>query len=89
MLPYSRDSIKTSYNQEKYYILGEYYYSNSISSYSQILNMKLILSNINILGKPFYEQIKKQKIEIPEDIDNFIQSRLKSFERNRKIDNIM
>jgi hypothetical protein len=49
----------------------------------------MYVSMINILGKTFYDEIKKQNIQLPKEISKFIDDNIVSWERNKKLDTIV
>lgn len=76
----------TIYTQKaKYNILGEEF---EIDGY-QDTTITIIISSINIMGKPFYDDLKKQGIHLPEEIDNFLQNKFRILERDNKIDSVI
>lgn len=77
-------SIPTPKNT--YYILGEEFETDS---YWTDASLALIISSINIMGKPFYDDLKKQGVVLPTDIDDFINERFKIIERDKKIEDII
>jgi hypothetical protein len=48
-----------------------------------------MICTLNVLGRPFYEELKKNKISFPQEMDEFIQQRLKVLERDMKIESII
>ena len=74
-----------SFTTSKYHILGEDFESNG---YLDGINVVMI-STLNILGRPFYEELKKNNVPFPDDMDKFIQQRLKVLERDLKIESII
>jgi hypothetical protein len=48
-----------------------------------------MISTLNVLGKPFYEELKKNNVSFPDDMDKFIQQRLKVIDRDKKIKDIL
>jgi len=73
-------SYRFFHDNHKYYILGEYYNT----SYSDV-NLSIIISSLNILGRPYYNEITKNGIFFDEKLDEFIQLRLKITERDSKL----
>jgi hypothetical protein len=74
------------YSQKaKYNILGEEF---EIDGY-QDPTISMIISSINIMGKPFYDDLKKQNLHLPEEIDNFLQEKFRILERDSKIDSVI
>jgi len=82
----SSGSITISTPKNTYYILGEEFETDSYRTDS---SLALIISSINIMGKPFYDDLKKQGVELPTDIDDFINERFKIIERDKKIEDII
>ena len=54
-----------SYTPSKYHILGEDFESNGYLDGSTVV----MISTLNILGRPFYEELKKNKVSFPDDMD--------------------
>ena len=52
-------------------------------------HLAIAISTLNVLGRPFYEELKKNKISFPQEMDEFIQQRLKVLERDMKIESII
>jgi hypothetical protein len=74
-----------SYTTSKYHILGEDFESNvALDGTTAVM-----ISTLNILGRPFYEELKKNNVSFPDDMDEFIQQRLKVLERDMKIESII
>jgi len=74
------------YSQKaKYNILGDEF---EIDGY-QDPTIAIIISSINIMGKPFYDDLKKQGIHLPEEINEFLQEKFRILERDRKIDSVI
>ena len=48
-----------------------------------------IISTLNILGKPFYDQLKKNNITLPTEIEEYLEKKFKILERDRKIKDIL
>ena len=48
-----------------------------------------MISTLNVLGKPFYEELKKNNVSFTDEMDKFIQQRLKVIDRDKKIDSII
>ena len=67
-----------------YHILGEDFESNYLDGTTTVM-----ISTLNVLGRPFYEELKKNKISFPQEMDEFIQQRLKVLERDMKIESII
>lgn len=82
----SSGSFVISSPKTTYFILGEEF---ETESYWTDSSLALIISSINIMGKPFYDDLKKQGVVLPEDIDDFINERFKIIERDKKIEDII
>ena len=68
-----------------YHILGEDFETgNYLDGTTAVM-----ISTLNVLGRPFYEELKKNKISFPQEMDEFIQQRLKVLERDMKIESII
>jgi hypothetical protein len=65
-----------------YVILGE---EVSISGYKDI-QLASCIAQINILGKPYYDELIKQGITFSDEIEKVLARKFIEFERDRKID---
>ena len=74
-----------SFSTSKYHILGEEFETNSYLDGTTAV----MISTLNVLGRPFYEELKKNNVSFPDDMDKFIQQRLKVLDRDKKIDSII
>jgi len=74
-----------SFTTSKYHILGEEFETNGYLDGTTAV----MISTLNVLGKPFYEELKKNNVSFPNDMDEFIQQRLKVLDRDKKIDSII
>ena len=68
-----------------YHILGE---DVEIDAYKDS-NISIIIASINILGKPYYDELIKQGISLPKEISKFLEKKFLILERDRKIDSII
>jgi hypothetical protein len=68
-----------------YHILGEDFETSNYLDGSTVV----MICTLNVLGRPFYEELKKNKISFPQEMDEFIQQRLKVLERDMKIESII
>lgn len=68
-----------------YHVLGEDVFVNG----SKDVSTALFVSMLNLLGKPFYDEVKNQGINFPEEIEEFIKKRIISWERDKKISSII
>jgi len=68
-----------------YHILGEDFETgNYLDGTTAVM-----ISTLNVLGRPFYEELKKNNVSFPQEMDEFIQQRLKVLERDMKIESII
>jgi hypothetical protein len=61
--------------------LKNYYYVND-----QTASM---VATLNVLGKPYYDELKKQGTSFPQEIEEFLEIEFKILERNNKIDSVI
>ena len=68
-----------------YHILGEDIvcdgYKDSITA--------LFISMVNMLGKPYYDEVKKQKINFPPEIEEYLKKKFIILERDMKINSVI
>ena len=77
--------IGYSSSKVKYFILDEYV---EVDGYSDPTTA-LYLSMINMMGKPFYDDVKKQGVKFPAEIEKYLEKKIISWNRNKKIDTIL
>lgn len=70
--------------KNKYFILGEYFELDLYDGY-----LLIMISTLNVLGRPFYEDLKKQPVYLPNELIEVIEKRLTIIERDSKIDSIL
>ena len=51
--------------------------------------LAVAISTLNILGKPFYDQLKKNNVSLPSEIEEYLEVKFKILERDRKIKDII
>ena len=49
----------------------------------------VMISTLNILGKPYYDELKKNNVSFSNEIEDFLKQKIKILERNTKIDSIL
>lgn len=79
-------NYQTSFRIKKYHILGE------DVEFSDVLtdqNLITIISTLNVLGKPFYEELKKNGYNFPQQIDYFLQKKFVEIDREIKISGLI
>ena len=52
-------------------------------------NLAIIISSINVMGKPFYDELIKQNVHLDIKIETFLKKKFKELERDRKIDELL
>ena len=63
---YAGTSATIAPQKVTYHVLGE---DIEVSGYYDT-NLVMIIATLNVLKKPYYEQLKKNKFKFPEEIDN-------------------
>jgi hypothetical protein len=48
-----------------------------------------MISTLNILGKPYYDELKKNNVSFSNEIEDFLKQKFKILERDTKIDSIL
>jgi hypothetical protein len=72
-------------SKNKFNILGEVYeHTGYIDGH-----IAVAISTINVLGKPFWDELKKNGVIFPHEMEQFIEKRITILERDKKIDNII
>jgi hypothetical protein len=83
---YSRGgSIKFTNAKSKYHVLGE---DVEIDEYYDSY-LAIAISTLNVLGRPFYEELIKQDIYISDELKKIIEKNLKILDRENKINQII
>jgi hypothetical protein len=72
-------------SKSTYHILGE---DVEVDNYKDS-NISIIIASINVLGKPYYDQLLKQGISLPYEVSTFLEKKFLILERDRKIDSII
>ena len=79
-------SISNKYPCNKYFILGEeyegegYYVDNNISN---------VIATLNVLGEPYWIELKKQNYSLSGDMEIFIEERLRQRRREHNINQVV
>jgi len=84
-LVYGGSTINYTMNKTTYHILGE---DIQIDGYSDP-NLAVVISTLNVLGKPFYDELKKNNVSLPTEIEEYLELKFKILERDRKIKDIL
>ncbi len=69
-----------------YIILGEEF---KAKSYYIDLPVANVIATLNVLGKPYWDELKKQGPGLDYDMIEFIENRIKVIERDKKVDDIL
>jgi len=84
-LVYGGSTVNYTMNKTTYHILGE---DIEVNAYSDP-NLAVVISTLNVLGKPFYDELKKNNITLPTEIEEYLELKFKILERDRKIKDIL
>ena len=84
-LVYGGGTVNYTMNKTTYHILGE---DIEVNAYSDP-NLAVVISTLNVLGKPFYDELKKNNITLPLEIEEYLELKFKILERDRKIKDIL
>lgn len=68
-----------------YHVLGKDIEVEGYKDYTT----SMIIAGINVLGKPYYDEFKKQRISLPKDIEEYLDKEFLILERDRKIDSVI
>ena len=74
-----------SFAKTTYHVLGE---DIEVDSYANA-ELGIAISTLNILGKPFYDELKKNNVTLPSEIEEYLEKKFKILERDRKIKDIL
>ena len=84
-LVYAGSTMNYSINKTTYHVLGE---DIEVEAYTDV-NLAVIISTLNVLGKPFYDELKKNKVSFPVEIEEFLVKKFIILERDRKINDVL
>ena len=68
-----------------YVILGEEYETNGYADPT----LGMAIATLNVLGKPYWLELKKQSFSFGYDMDAFIEERITVLDRDKKINDIL
>lgn len=78
-------SFNTSFSKTKYHILGEdVEVSGNIDGITAMM-----ISTLNVLGKPYYDELKKNNVSFSNEIEDFLKQKFKILQREDRIDSIL
>lgn len=75
-----------SVTKTTYHILGEDY---EIESSYQDIQLSNVIATLNVLGEPYWRELKKNNVYFDEDLDKFIEKKLKQQRRDNNISEII
>jgi hypothetical protein len=78
-------TISYTMNKITYHVLGE---DIQVDGYGDP-NLAVVISTLNVLGKPFYDELKKNNVSLPTEIEEYLELKFKILERDRKIKDIL
>jgi hypothetical protein len=84
-LSWGGSTMNYSINKTTYHVLGE---DIEVDGYGDPY-LAVAISTLNILGKPFYDELKKNNITLPSEIEEYLEVKFKILERDRKIKEIL
>jgi len=78
-------TINYTINKITYHVLGE---DIQVDGYGDPY-LAVTISTLNVLGKPFYDELKKNNVSLPTEIEEYLEVKFKILERDRKIKDIL
>ena len=52
-------------------------------------HLVIAISTLNVLGKPFYDELRKNNLTFPSEIEEYLEIKFKVLERDKKIKDIL
>lgn len=87
-LVYNGSSVTIGSSKTTYHILGEDV-EVSNGGYYKDTNLITNISILNVLGKPFLDELHKNGSFFPAEIEDYLEKKFKWLERDKKIDDII
>jgi len=84
-LTWGGSTMNYSINKITYHVLGE---DIEVEGYGDS-HLAVAISTLNVLGKPFYDELKKNNLTLPSEIEEYLEIKFKILERDRKIKEIL
>jgi hypothetical protein len=84
-LTWGGSTMNYSTNKTTYHVLGE---DIEVDGYGDP-HLAVAISTLNVLGKPFYDELKKNNLNLPSEIEEYLEIKFKILERDRKIKEIL
>jgi hypothetical protein len=69
-----------------YHVLGE---DVEVSNSYTDGNTAMMIATLNVLGKPFLDELHKNNVFFPSEIEKYLEKKFKWIERDKKIDDII
>jgi hypothetical protein len=69
-----------------YHVLGE---DVEVSNSYTDGNTAMMVATLNVLGKPFLDELHKNNVFFPTEIEKYLEKKFKWIERDKKIDDII
>ena len=85
---YNGSSFTTGVSKTTYHILGEDVEVSNSSHYGDT-NLITNIATLNVLGKPFLNELHKNNTFFPSEIEDYLEKKFKWLERDKKIDDII
>jgi hypothetical protein len=83
IISYGISNTKTTYH-----VLGEDVQVSNSNGYKDI-TLVTNIATLNVLGKPFLDELHKNGTYFPNEIEEYLEKKFKWLERDKKIDNII
>lgn len=84
-LTWGGSTINYTAQKTIYHVLGE---DVEVDGYVDS-SLAVAISTLNILGKPFYDELKKNDICFPKEVEEYLEVKFKILERDRKINEVL
>lgn len=78
-LVYSGSTLNYSPRKTTYHVLGE---DVEVEGYDDS-NVTIAIATLNVLGKPFYDELKKNKVSLPKEIEDYLKIKFRDIKINQ------
>jgi hypothetical protein len=79
-------TLTVSGTKTTYHVLGE---DVEVSGGYRDGNTAMMIASLNVLGKPFLDELHKNNVFFPKEIEEYLEKKFKWIERDKKIDDII
>ena len=79
-------SFVISNPKSTYHVLGE---DVEVSGGYKDGNTAIMIASLNVLGKPYLDELHKNSVFFPTEIEEYLEKKFKWIERDKKIDDII